>query len=204
MEYSLDQLLDKGVALKRAGNLERARDCYIKALEIDPYNMMTYISLGKVAHLLKDQDLAVRSYLASTHLQLAPIEKSINENNLPFHLKVQYDAFPREVLSSLPKKSAFVIYLDSNTPRHIAHSIIDLSPSILSEYPELLPYAEIYRSHIYGNGTHDQVLQKYGLTLKEQIEKDEKFYLPFGRNFLIQELQWDELSRDDVINIYFK
>jgi tetratricopeptide (TPR) repeat protein len=200
---TLDQLLDRGVALKRLGDLEGAKDCYIKALDIDPFNMMTYISLGKTAHLLKAQDLAVRCYLASTHLQLAPIEKSINENRLPMHLKVQYDIFPQDILKQLPRKSAFVIFIDPNTPRHIAHSIIDLSPKTLNENPHLKAYCEVYHAHILGNGTHDETLKKWGLTSSNQIETDEQIYIPFGRNFLVQELQWDNLSRNDVLNIYF-
>lgn len=203
MSYALDQLLDKGVQLKRAGNLEGARDCYIEAIKMDPYNMMTFISLGKTAHLLKAQALAVRSYLAAAHLQLAPIEKGISENNLPIHLRVQYDSFPQEILDSLPRKSAFTIYIDPNTPRHIAHSVVDLTPSTVRDNPKLVPYAEIYHSHILGDGSHGPVLNKYGLTQNDQIEQDEQIYIPFGRNFIIQELQWDNLNRNDVANIYF-
>ncbi|USK48031.1 hypothetical protein LIT38_15775 [Bacillus sp. CMF12] len=203
MSNTLDQLLDKGVRLKRSGNLEGARDCYIDAIKIDPYNMMTYISLGKTAHLLKLQGLAVRSYLAAAHLQLAPIEKGINENNLPIHLRAQYDSFPKEILASLPSNSAFTIYIDPNTPRHIAHSVIDLTPSTVRDNPKLIPYAEIYHAHILGDGTHATVLNKYGLTQSDQINQDEQVYMPFGRNFMIQELQWDKLDRQDVANFYF-
>nr|WP_144925405.1 hypothetical protein [Paenibacillus bovis] len=200
---TVNQLLDQGVALKRAGNLQGAKDCYIKAIEMDPFNMMTYISLGKTAHLLKAQDLAIRCYLASTHLQLAPIEKGIKENNLPMHLKVQYDNFPQNIFTQLPKRSAFVIFIDPNTPRHVAHSILDLSPKIINENPQLKAYSEVYHAHILGDGTHDTTLRKWGLTSANQIETDEKIYIPQGRNFLIQELNWNKLSNGDVLGLYF-
>lgn len=200
---ALNNLLDRGVALKRAGDLEGAKEIYLKALEIDPTNMMTYISLAKTAHLLKSQNLAVRCYLASTHLQLAPIERSIQQNNLPMHLKLQFDTFPPDILSQLPRKSAFVIYIDPNTPRHVAHTLIDLTPELLSKNPNLKSYSEVYHSHILGNGTHERTLQKWGLTPSDQIGFDEQIYIPYGREFLIQELQWDKISRDDVLNIYF-
>jgi tetratricopeptide (TPR) repeat protein len=198
----VDDLLDRGVALKRSGNLKGAKDCYLKALETDPYNIMVFISLGKTAHLLKEQELAVRCYLSATHLQLAPIEKSIVENRLPMHLKFQYDTFASKELSQLPKKSAFVIFLDSNTPKHIAHSVIDLSPQTLNDVPQLKPYVEIYSSDILGNGSYNQTLKKWGLTTVDQREKEEQVYIPFGRNFLIKQLQWEKLSRNDVLNIY--
>ncbi|WP_043931092.1 hypothetical protein [Bacillus sp. EB01] len=203
MSYAVDQLLDKGVALKRAGDLEGAKKCYIDALDIDPNNHMTFISLGKTAHLLKNQNLAVKSYLAATHIQLSPIEKGIKENNLPLHLQIQYDTFPKEMLNSLPRKSAFTIFIDPNTPRHIAHSLIDLTPDVLRQNPELKPYAEIYHAHILGNGTHDRVLQKYGLTSSKQVAQDENVYIPYGRKFVLEELQWNKLSNTNVLDIYF-
>jgi tetratricopeptide (TPR) repeat protein len=203
MSYAVNQLLDRGVALKRAGDLEGAKKCYIDALDLDPKNHMTYISLGKTAHLLKNQNLAIRSYLAATHIQLSPIEKAINENNLPFHLKIQYDSFPKEVLKDMPKKSAFTIFIDGNTPRHVAHSVIDLTPEILGKNPELKPYAEIYHAHILGNGTHDRVLQNYGISPSTQMEVDENTYIPYGRKFVIEEIQWNKLSNMNVLELYF-
>lgn len=204
MNHTVDSLLDKGVSFKRAGDLEGAKNCYIEALERDPKNMMTYISLGKTAHLLKQQNLAVRSYLASTHLQLSPIEKAIQSNNLPMHLSFQYDSFPKELLATLPKKSAFTIFIDVNTPRHVAHSLVDLSPVMLKENPGLSQFADIYHAHILGDGSHNRVLQRYGITANDQIETDEKIYIPYGRKFLIEELKWNQLSNQNVMDIYFK
>jgi tetratricopeptide (TPR) repeat protein len=203
MSFTSDQLLDKGVAYKRAGKLEEAKNCYIDAINHDPYNMITFISLGKTAHLLRDQNLAVKSYLASCHLQLSDIEKAINNNNLPMHLKFQYDSFPKNILNSLPKKSAFTIYIDPNTPRHLAHSMIDLSPGALREYPELKAYAEVYHAHISGRGNHNKVLNQYGLDPSQQISKDEEVYIPYGRDFLIKELQWNKITNKNVVDIYF-
>ncbi|MDR6121342.1 tetratricopeptide (TPR) repeat protein [Bacillus sp. SLBN-46] len=200
---NVKQLLDKAVSYKRAGNLESAKNCYIEAVDLDPYNMMTYISLGKTAHLLKNQNLAVRSYLAATHIQLSPIEKAINENNLPMHLRFQYEGFPKDLLASLPKKSAFTIFIDVNTPRHLAHSVVDLSVSTLKENPQLVPYSEVYRAHILGNGTHDSVLQRFALTSSDQIENDENVYIPYGRKFVLSELKWDKIHSNNVLDLYF-
>jgi tetratricopeptide (TPR) repeat protein len=199
---TLDELTSKGDALKRAGDLEGAKDCYMQALDIDPFNRMTYIHLGKIAHLLKAQDLAVRCYLASLHLELAQIEKDIHDHSLPIHLQVQYDTIPEDILDQLPQKSAFIIFADSDVPRLIAHSIIDLSPKALNVNPQLKAYSDIYNAELLEDGAHDETLGKWGLTSSDETNTDEEVYIPFGQNFLLDALQWDQLSRNDVLNIY--
>ncbi|AIQ56176.1 tetratricopeptide repeat protein [Paenibacillus borealis] len=203
MNHRLQPLMDQGVALKRQGNLEGARDCYIQALKEDPTEMMIYINLGKVAHLLRSQDLAIRSYLASAHLQIGPVEAAIQNNQLPMHLKIQYDSFSKDVLVQLPKKSAFIIFIDPNTSRHLAHSLIDLSPDKMRGNPELSPYAEIYHAHIFGNGSYESIIQRHRLTSSDQINMDEETYIPLGRKFLVEHLKWDQLSTTDVLKLYF-
>lgn len=203
MSHRLQQLMDQGVALKRQGNLEGARDCYIQALKEDPAEMMIYINIGKVAHLLRSQDLAIRSYLAFTHLQIGPVETAIKKDQLPMHLKIQYDNFPKDVLVELPKKSAFIIFIDPNTSRHLAHSLLDLSPDTMRGNPELYPYAEIYHAHIFGNGLYESIMQRHRLTTSDQVNMDEETYIPLGRKFLIQHLKWDQISNTDVLKLYF-
>lgn len=203
MSYQAEQLLDKGVALKRSGDLEGAKKCYIDSLHLDSTNMNTYLSLGKTAHLLKQQDLAVRSYLAFCHLMLSPIEKAIKQDNLPMHLKIQYSQLPADAINSLPKKSAFAIYMDTNTPRHIAHSLIDLSEQTLNNLPHLKPYSKIYYAHILGDGSHNSVLQNLNLTASNQIATDEDVYIPFGHEFLTKDIQWQKIESTKVLDIYF-
>lgn len=203
MLNTVEEFIDKGVSLKRSGKFKEAMDCYIKALDIDPQNMKTYISLGKTAHLLNNQDLAIKCYLAATHILLSPIDEEIQQNKLPLYLEVQYNAFPKDILASLPKKSAFAIFIDSNTPRHTAHSIVDLDASFIKQNPGLVPYSDIYRSHILGDGNYDEVLSKYGLTTTNQMNYDEEFYIPIGRSFNIDHIKWDKLSQLNVVDLYF-
>jgi len=44
----------------------------------------------------------------------------------------------------MPKESAFIIYLDPNTPRHLVHSIIDLTSNLMQVFsinePNLYAY----------------------------------------------------------------
>jgi tetratricopeptide (TPR) repeat protein len=203
MSYKLAQFLDRGADLKRQGYLKEAMDCYIQALKVDPEEMSVYLGLGKVAHLLKYQDLAVRSYLSFAHLQVGPIEDAILKDLLPPEFQALYDTFPKDVLSELPKKSAFALFFDPNTPRHIAHSLIDLSPDTMRSKPELVPYAEVYHAHIYNNGTYETILKRHGLTFDDQTRIDKETYIPYGQYFLLGNIKWDMLSSKDVIRLYF-
>lgn len=203
MEGATSQLIDQGNSLKHAGDLDSARIKFFKALELDPLNRAAYIGLGKTAFLLKNQKLALQCYLASMHLQIAPIEKDIQDDHLSCHLKIQQDTFPSYFLSSLPRQSAFVLYLYPNAPRHAAHALIDLSPIQLRENPYLKPFAEIYYSFISKNGTHTHVLSKHQKTTDDQISCDQKYYIPYGRNFFLRELKWDKILSEDVLDLYF-
>jgi tetratricopeptide (TPR) repeat protein len=89
MKNEVEQVIAEGVKLKRAGDLKGALNCYLRAVDLDPMNSNVFISVGKTAHLLKEQNLAARSYLAAVHLMLAPIEKVIDHpEQLPDFLRM--------------------------------------------------------------------------------------------------------------------
>ncbi|MEN0644926.1 hypothetical protein MKY91_17355 [Alkalicoccobacillus gibsonii] len=200
----VDQLLTNAVSLKRQGKFEEAKQCYIDILEDNPHDLMSYVGLGKIAHLLNEQGLAIKCYLSAAHLQIAPVKRAIEENSLPLPLKLQYDQIPANVLKQLPHESAFIILIDANTPRHLAHSLIDLSEDLLAEKPGIKMYSEIYRAHILGDGSYQSTLTKWQTTQDHQIEMDEKFYLLEGRDFLIKYLNWGQLDSMDVLSLYFR
>ncbi|MEI3607707.1 hypothetical protein SPD48_18645 [Pseudogracilibacillus sp. SE30717A] len=95
------------------------------------------------------------------------------------------------------------LYTDTNTPRHLGHSIIDLAPEILQEMEGLHVFAEIYHAHIYGNGSYNRLVDDYNVTPQQQLEIDEKVYIPNGVEFLLNNIKWDDLESDHVIDIYF-
>ncbi|MBU9674958.1 tetratricopeptide repeat protein [Planococcus sp. CP5-4] len=203
MSNQVSQLLSRGITLKRSGDLEGAQKCYIEALNIEPTNLEIFLSIGKTAHLQKNQNLAVKCYLAFNHLMISPIEKAIQQNDLQVPLKNFYDSMPAHSLNSLPKHSAFTIFTDKNTPKHIAHSLIDLSESALETNPHLRPYSKIYHALISGDGSYNNVLQDLKLSAENHMAIDEDIYIPFGRNFLIDEIQWDKIESTNVLEIYF-
>lgn len=201
---AVDQLITNAVSFKRQGKFEEAKQCYIDALEYNPHDLMNYVGLGKIAHLSNAQGLAINCYLAAAHLQIAPVKKAIEDNALPLPLKLQYDQIPADVMKQLPHESAFIILIDANTPRHLAHSFVDLSEDFLAKNPDIKKFSEIYRAHILGDGSYQSTLIKWETTQDHQIEMDETFYLPEGRDFLLKYLKWGQLDSLDVLNLYFR
>lgn len=198
---SVNELLDKGVSLKRQGDFYGAKACYVEALKRDPSNIMIYISLGKIAYLLRDEVLSINCYLASMHLQLFSVENHLKRETLPFQLEIQLNSLSQIELESLPRRCAFIILIDPNTPNHIAHAVLDFS-HVLVELYELNPYIEIYHAKIAGNGTYERLLKKYKLTTSDEMDKLNSMYYPYGQNYLLNNIQWNQISSSDVVNIY--
>lgn len=207
MTNAVGDLLNEGVALKREGKFDEARHRYMEALKLDPANAMTYISLGKIAYLSEKSEFAISCYIAAMHIELAIIEAQIQEGNLSPELNAMYSQFTEDELAKFPRQSAFVVFLDTNTPRHLAHAMFDINPvlldSVLEKEPSVPVFAAIYRAHILGDGTYDEVLLQHKMTAQEQMAKDESFYIPFGRGFLMDHIKWDALSSLNVIDLYF-
>lgn len=203
MSNEVSYLLQQGVQMKREGLLNESKENYVKAIDLDPRNMNAFMALGKTSYLLNERSLSVLCYLAIMHLNLFHTEKAIIENNLPIPLRMQYENFHEEDIAKLPRKSAFTLYTDTNTPRHLGHSIIDLAPEILQEMEGLHVFAEIYHAHIYGNGSYNRLVDDYNVTPQQQLEIDEKVYIPNGVEFLLNNIKWDDLESDHVIDIYF-
>lgn len=204
MEEVREALLKKAIAFKKAGAYEAAKASCFQALEVDPTYKITYVHLGNIAYLMGQQNLAVRSYLALTHLQLYAIENHLIDGTLTDKFKNYYDEFPKEELDKLPLHSAFVIYLDGFITRQIAHAMIDLSKERKEANAPLEPFIEVYRAVISEDPYGALLLDKYDLDEKKIYAIEKKHYIPFGQKFLINEIDWDKIFRDDVVNIYFE
>jgi len=203
MTTEVHVLTERAAALTREGNLTGARDCCMAALEQDPGRLATYVSLGQVSHLMSNQNLAVRCYLAAMHLQAAAVERQLREQTLSVQLQSLLAAFPAELLEELPRTSAFIVFADPHLPRHAAHALADLSRDTMRQQEDLAPYADAYRAQLNGNGTHEQVLARNGLTVNDQIRKDKDWYIPIGRQFFLDQLKWDRAESAEVLRIYF-
>lgn len=203
MEEVREALLKKAISFKKAGAFEAAKATCLQALQADPTHKITYVHLGNIAYLMGHQSMAVRSYLALTHLQLYSIENHLIDGTLTDKFKKYYEEFPKEKLDELPLHSAFVIFLDGFITRQVAHAMIDLNKEQREKRPELEPYIDIYKAVISEDPNGAQLLDKYELDEAKINEAEKKHYIPFGQQFLLSEIDWDKIFRNDVINIYF-
>lgn len=61
-------LLTQGVAYKRRGDVENAKQRYMEAIHVKPTEATAYYNLGKILYILKDYEASVRSYKTALEL----------------------------------------------------------------------------------------------------------------------------------------
>jgi hypothetical protein len=93
--------------------------------------------------------------------------------------------------------------MDENTPKHVAHTMIDLSPDILENISDLISFIEIYRASILGDGSYGEILNQYGYTSDDHMKIEKEIYLPAGQKFLLTDLKWDQIDSPSVVDMYF-
>lgn len=209
----IDNILNAGVARKRAGDLKGAKEIYIEALKLDPYYPMTYISIGKVCYLLREQSISFMAYLASMHLQIYTREqrlqgKIISSDPMADIMdnmnEEQYNSLSPQIKKILPRKSGLVILQGPNTPRHIAHTLFDLDERALNQNNNVAVFSQIYRAQLAGNNTYESKLMSLGKTESEYNDFDEEFYSTHGKFILLDNIKWDKIESREVLDIYFQ
>jgi len=187
----ISNLLDQGVEQKRRGNYKGAKKLYYQAIQLDPHRKMAFYSLAKVCYLTGEQKEAIFNYICAAHLLFhEPPEIFYNSIDLHNIVTPMLDRLPlkyREYPNILKKITPLV--LDINTISHLAHVLIDFDDNI-SKSPDLLSYIAYYRSSLSGKGG--------------KVDKDIewKFYQPFGLEFLLDFIDWSEISSYEVLDIY--
>lgn len=56
------QILEKGIQFKRFGRFNEAKECYIRAIKIEPRQANAYYNLGKILYILNEFEASVRAY----------------------------------------------------------------------------------------------------------------------------------------------
>lgn len=197
-----EELLIKGVEEKKRGNYGKAKELYLESLRYNTIDPVTYLNLGKIGYLLEEYNLAIRAYLSFMHLQLHIRERK--EQGI-----INYDLFEKQnndsiyeslsdnIKSILPKKSALLILQDPNTPRHLAHALLD------EDSMELRPYSSVYKKTLEGKDIRFE-LDKNDLSEEEYMDFENNQYIGFGREQLLDLIRWDKLLSSDVLRLYFK
>lgn len=199
-------LFSEGLEQKTKGNLEGAKDCFSRGISHNPLAASLYYELGKLEFLRGEYGNSLTAYLAFTHLQLRKREAQLN-GDLEFPktekslIENFYQELPEEARDSLPRKSAAYILEDGDICNHAAHSYFGSQD--ISE-PELLNNFKLYYATLVGPHFVQITLDQLNLSLKAFDEMNLNLFIPQGRLILLDNIAWDKLDSDDVLEIYFK
>lgn len=200
MSNEQSELLQMAVEKKRAGELEESLQCYLDAINLDLTNSEIYMGLGKTTYLLGNDFFTINAYLSRLHLLMHDMEKQMENDVLPEPYEDFYEGLSDEVKATLPRKSAVVAYMDYNLAKHLGHVLLDFDPSRPEETDGLV---EIYRAQIAGESDYSALYDKHGFTPDDVRKIEEDIYIPSGRKFLLDFVEWEEIADPNVIDIYF-
>jgi tetratricopeptide (TPR) repeat protein len=191
-----DKYQANGLQHKRQGNYVKSQKAYHKAIELNYTDSMAYYALAKTYYLSGNVTKALRNYLCTMHLSLNFMIDAVDSPGDPQRIQ-----FQRQMLETQNDKSAIdgirqihpyadLIFLDDNTPRHIAHVLVDLPPSIP-------------KSSIIGEYIQTYKLSLQGMTgIQIDYDFDYQHYLPIGRIFALDNIQWISINRDNPYQVY--
>lgn len=188
VKVQVEEIVKEGVRLKRQGDLAGAKRSYLRAIQLDPTQRMSFWSLAKVCYLLSEQDEAILNYLRAAHLTLPGLAQMIAENPT---LRQQLNQVTPDIMAQFTRKHRLAVYLlfDPDTPSHLAHAIVDLNPG----FPKSdagKKYIPVYQSVLAGRGGQ----------LDDRIDQED--YRPIGIQFLLERIQWEKLDDRRVLQIY--
>ncbi len=155
-----------------------------RGISENPYEYSLYYAMGKLYYLMKDANAAVKYYLISLHLHILDIENSEQKKAVDI-LLMDIPEEARKVLKKFNDRAACVL-TDINTPRHIAHSFIDLGRHRIVDEQ----YISQYEKSI--SGLED---------INDTDEKESNFYYMLGLDYCLNIMNF-ELEREHVFNYY--
>ncbi len=188
-------LIDRGVEAKRNKQYQEAERHYIEATELAPWYLHSYYALGKLNYLANKQEASLLNYTVATHLQLGLRPAQMLNEGIQRSTESTLSEYPVSLITQVRSlhPHADLLLCDNNTPRHLGHSLIDLSLSD-NALPEIHQAAQAYRQSISG-----------GFFAQMDIELDKGLYFLAGVSYLLQHIQWDRVGKypaEDVYRLY--
>lgn len=192
---------DLAVQAKRQKKFDLALEYYEKEIGQEGLSVSVLQAIAKIYYLKKQHDFSIDFYLAATHLSLYLDNEHYKRGDIG--IKQALQQIPASTANQFPHPIGTLLLFDSNSPRHIAHALLDREETY-RKIPEFRPYAEIYYSHILGDGSHDATLRKFNLSSRDQINFDEERYIGIGFKFLIDSIKWSQIDNPNVMDLYLK
>ncbi|MGL5352830.1 MAG: tetratricopeptide repeat protein [Clostridium sp.] len=194
-------LLNHAQEMIKAKDYNTAKLALVKALKYDPFHDKTYLLLGNVFYLLRMDESACKSYLATIHLQIRKL-KNLKEQSIEAIIDNKYKNLPPETKELLPCKYGAVIFDDNIIPNHIAHAYIDFNINGATD-PLLEECSELYRESLVKQSHPKNLISNYNICYEDYLSFEESHFVSLGRSFLIDSINWDNIDSKDVKYLYF-
>lgn len=157
---------------------------------------------AKLLYLEYEKDLSLIFYLISFHSQLKFIyQNSKIRNSLSNQLENKEEVY-RQLKSLNIPKVGFMLFLDNNIPRNIGHSIIDFD-SVLREKYSISEESINYHRHLLSHSS--QQIKERNIKLEgEKVSLEKETYAPIGIEYLINQIFWEQINSENIIELYWK
>lgn len=182
-EVEVQNLLEIGVQRKRNQDFSSAKEAYYAAISLKSDSILAYYGLAKICYLTKEPREAISNYLKALHLSVYATAQAADGkvNQEPFQLFLTH--LPENIQQAMNRIHPFAkwMLLDQNTPRHLAHVIIDLN----SKFPKtdrIKKYRVRYRKALLGKSEAE---------LNDTLENS---YFGVGVEFALNNLDWGMIS----------
>jgi hypothetical protein len=192
-EGDLYKISEFGLIKKREGDFVTAKAAYEVAITLARGDMSCHYNLAKVCYLAKEKIESIVNYMTVAHISLQ------NANKMYASSSVDRGAFltltrgiPKDEREFVAQFSpdALLIFVDTNTPRHLGHALFDLETDFPTPFG-LKEHVKNYRDSLKGSPTNPP---------NDHIEME--FYLKLGRYFILENLRWDSFDTSNPADFY--
>ncbi|MGL4849626.1 MAG: hypothetical protein ACRC28_12015 [Clostridium sp.] len=186
-----DPLVLRKLALDmiKRGNLPKAKLALSKSLSLDSRTHDTYTLLGDICFLENKYSLAKSYYLSAMHLLLSSLIKELPESDI----NSNFSSLPKEIQDSLPSKYACYVLKEYIIPYHMGQVLLN---------NESNEYNKVYKEALITKLTLNSILSRHGLSYEDYLEYRNYTLIPTGRDYLINNLQWNSIFSTNVRDLY--
>lgn len=194
------QILLRGTAEKRSGNYYKALVLYDKANKIDPTNIWTYYNPAKVQYLMGEYIDSIQNYLKAAHISTVNMLNHINQGNpesLLWFAQIEQTPYFERVKYLAVDENAVFLFADINTPNHIGRTLSTMS--IDNQPEDVKNDLENYRIELTGKNNYLKYTKNFiRLETTGEDHFTKEMFIPKGRNYLLRNLNWNQIERREL------
>lgn len=182
------------------GEYLKAKKALLKALSLDSTSELAYSLLGNVSYLINDSDTATKAYLSSAHLILNKFKNTLLDS-FEKVIDEKYTTLSDYEKSRMPNKYFILLAENPMLLSEIGHSFIDCNDHI--DDPIIDECIEIYTEALKKNTLPINIINNYNICIEDYNNFDISHFVTIGKEYLLDNLKWDEINNTSVKKIYF-